>query len=736
MKNATEVTALAEVLDSKGDYSRSDLIDALRGVGIGEGDVVYVVVNLEKLGKAMGCNTAEDHCQFLFGALKDVVGPNGTLLVPTYSFSFCRGEIFDHQNTPSIKGPWSPSTEFLEYVRLLPDVVRSADPIHSVAGIGTRAAEILSDVPPTCFGDGSVPHRLRQMGAKICAIGVGLHESNFQHHVEEMVGVPFRFKKLFTGYTRNDGIVEKKGWIYNVGILAANGALDEHRLEESARKAGICRAAQVGHGEILGAGSRDLFEFTSQAISEDPWLTAKGPAGDPVELERARVAGPCHEIELSPNASISEMIERVWRLPRDIISDGYDSALSAFSTQVPMKIHEYPSGQECWSWIIPEKWTCHEAYLESLDGRRLISYADNPLHVVSYSLPFQGEVSRKELFEHLHVHHKIPEAIPFIFKYYERDWGLCCSKKLKDTLLDDRYKVVIKSDFSFGTLKVGEVIAPGKTEESIVLCAHLCHPAMVNDDLSGVVVGIKVMQALLNRTDLHYTYRFLIVPETIGSVAYLSQNEKLLPKMKGGLFLEMLGLDHPHALQLSFVGDTEIDLCFSQALQDQDAYGWTGAYRTIIGNDERQFNGPGVRVPMLSLSRVLPPSKPDWPYPEYHSSHDTPGANSVQRLDESIEMVLSMINAIEQNSVPVNRFKGEVFCSRFGMSFEESSNPEAYRALFHVMDLIDGTLSVAQIARKCGISLKVASKIIHELNARGLVQYRTSETDSGARSTP
>jgi aminopeptidase-like protein len=229
------------------------------------------------------------------------------------------------------------------------------------------------------------------------------------------------------------------------------------------------------------------------------------------------------------------------------------------------------------------------------------------------------------------------------------------------------------------------------------------------------------MQDLLRRRNLRYTYRFLIVPETIGSVAYLSQNETLIPKMKGGLFLEMLGLKNPHALQLSFAGNTEVDLCFSLALKTHDPFSWTGAYRTIIGNDERQFNSPGVRVPLLSLSRVLPPTSADWPYPEYHSSHDTPELNSVKNLEASRDLVLSMIETIENNKVPVNRFKGEVFCSRFGIFVDPYSNPEGNRELFNVMDLIDGTHSVAQIASKCGISFKATLEIINDLHIRGLV---------------
>jgi len=708
---------------SNWDYTQPELIEGFREVGFGSRDTVFVHVGLDALGQPKDCSTKEQACKFLLSALQEVVGADGTILVPTYTYSFCRQEIFDVQNTPTTGGPWSPFSDFLEYFRQLPGAIRSSDPIHSVAGLGPKAKELLTDVPPTCFGEDSVYHRLRRTGGKICTIGLGLHEATFLHHVEEMVGVPFRFKKLFTGYIRNNGVMQKKGWIYYVRILAENSLPDEYRLQERAQEAGRCRETKVGRGKILGIDSRDHFELTSQALAKNPWFTAKGPGGDPVKLEQERVGRSRHKVNVPTNASMAEMIEAIWALPRDLVSDGYDAALTALATQVPMTIHEYPSGTECWSWLVPEKWTCHEAYLETLEGKRLFSYVDNPLHVVSYSLPFEGEVSRQELFNHLHNHHQDPDAIPYIFKFYERDWGLCCSKNLKDTLLDERYRVVIKSSFSYDTLKVGEVVVPGKSEESIVLCAHLCHPAMVEDDLTGVVVGIKVMQELLKRRDLRYTYRFLIVPETIGSTAYLSHHEALLPKMKGGLFLEMLGLEYPHALQLSFAGDTELDLCFSLALKKHDLYGWTGPFRTLIGNDERQFNAPGVRIPMLSLSRVLPSSAADWPYRGYHSSLDTPELASVKRLEDSCNLISQMIDTLENNVVPVNRFKGEVFCSRFGLHIDWWTNPEGNKALFDIMYLIDGTRSVARIASECGISFEATKSTIDKMHDCGLVEY-------------
>ncbi|HEY9479934.1 MAG TPA: DUF4910 domain-containing protein, partial [Gemmatimonadaceae bacterium] len=543
-------------------FGRAQLTDALRRVGIAAGDSAFVHLDLAALGAMAGCASADDAYALLLGALREVLGEDGTLLVPTYTFSFCRREEFDVEHTPTAGGPWSPTAGFLEYVRAQPGALRSRDPIHSVVALGPRAAELVGDVPPTCFGAGSVFERLVDAGAKVCVMGLPLEEATIRHHFEESAGVPFRYRKLFTGQIIEGGQSRRSGWVYSVRILSDNGYPDGSRLESLAREEGVCRAAAVGKGEILAVDAREYRELSMRALARDPWLTARGPAADPVALEDARVGACRPQVTLPRDASMREMVDGLWRLHRHIISDGYDAGLVALAGQLPMTIHEYPSGTEAWSWIVPEKWMCHEAYLETLDGERLFSHDDHPLHVVSYSLPFEGEVSRETLLEHLHVHPMIPRAIPFIFKYYERDWGLCCSRELRDSLGDDHYRVVIRTSSSYGTLKVGEVVAPGASDETIVLCAHLCHPAMVNDDLSGLVVGMDVMRALLARRDLHYTYRFIIVPETIGSLAWLSANEELIPKMRGGLFLEMLGRDYPHALQRSFGDDTDVDRAF------------------------------------------------------------------------------------------------------------------------------------------------------------------------------
>jgi aminopeptidase-like protein len=282
---------------------------------------------------------------------------------------------------------------------------------------------------------------------------------------------------------------------------------------------------------------------------------------------------------------------------------------------------------------------------------------------------------------------------------------------------------VIRTQFTRGTLKVGDIIVPGRSEDSIVLCAHLDHPGMANDDLSGIVVGMDVMRALRRKPDLHYTYRFLIVPETIGSVAFLSHHEDLIPRMKGGLFMEMVGLENPPCLQLSFRGTTEMDRCLILALHQFDPRGWTGPWRTLVRNDERQFDAPGLRIPMLSLQRTLPPAAADWPFREYHTSHDNPGLVSRTSLEATRDLVLEMVETLEANVTPVNLYKGEVFCSRYGIHVAWNEDPQDYGALFNVMDRIDGTRSVAVIAEECRLPFRKALRIIEELHHRGLVRY-------------
>jgi aminopeptidase-like protein/aminoglycoside N3'-acetyltransferase len=697
----------------------AEVAAALRSAGASAGDVLFVHSGAAALGGLS--DAGGDGHRALLAALRSVVGDGGTILMPAYTFSFCRQDVFDPGLTPALAGPWNPDAEFVEFFRRQPGAVRSRDPIHSVVGQGPEAASLLGEIPPTCFGAGSVFARLVERDALICMLGVGLDEATVRHFSEEWVGVPFRYRKLFTGVIRDRAGCHRQGWVYNVRILADNGFPDGRRLASEAAARGIAHEVPIGAGSLVAARAAALHELTVALLARDPWATARGPAADPVAAEDARAGAAIGPVRLPADATMEEMIGGLWRLPRDIVSSGYDAALEALGTQVPLRVHEFLTGSECWSWIVPEKWTCQEAWLETMDGRRLFAYDDHPLHVVSYSLPFEGVVTRAELLAHLQVHPRLPDAIPFGFKYYERDWGLCCSAAQRDALTDERYRVVIRTTSTLGTLKVGEVVLQGETDDTLVLCAHLCHPAMVNDDLTGVVVGVDVMRALMRGPRRRHTYRFLIVPETIGSIAYLSRNPELIPRMRGGIFLEMLGRDIPHALQLSFGGSEEIDRSCARVVRALDPDGWIAPFRTLAGNDERQFNAPGVRVPMLALTRQLRPDHPEAPYREYHSSDDTPAKVPPGVLAESRDLVLAMIDAWDRLELPVNRFPGEVCCSRYGLHVDFAEDPAGHKALFDMLFLIDGTRSAETIAELCGVPASSVHNLIARLRFCGLL---------------
>jgi aminopeptidase-like protein len=437
-------------------------------------------------------------------------------------------------------------------------------------------------------------------------------------------------------------------------------------------------------------------------------------------------------------SSMMQLIEELWLLKRDIISDDYDRALARLGKEIPLKIYDVPSGNKIWTWTVPEKWICTEGYLETLDGKRLLDYADHPLHVVSYSLPFEGEVTLEKLLQHLHVHPHLPNAIPFVFKYYQRDWGLCATQKLRDSLKDRKYRVVIHTEFTPGTLKIGEVLIPGERPECFVLAAHLDHPAMVNDDLSGVVVGLEAARQLLAGPKPHYSIRLLLFPETLGSIAYLSQHEDLISGMLGGLFLEMLGNDAPHALQTSFQPKSAADRALVTALCGLDPGAYVGGFRTVIDNDERQFNAPGVRVPMLSLSRVVNPQLPESrfrPYPEYHSSLDTPAIVSEARLEQSVKVVLGLLNAFQNNRYVVNHFKGEVFASGYGLWVDYKTDAAGHKRRFEIMDRCDGTRRVADIAEELNLSFQDVWAVIEKLVEKNLVSLSDTPQTTDPRLT-
>ena len=278
-----------------------------------------------------------------------------------------------------------------------------------------------------------------------------------------------------------------------------------------------------------------------------------------------------YNIELK-STDIKELATKLSPLPRNILGDAYDAALFAISKKFPLKIHKYNTGESAFSWIVPERWILKEASLKAM-GKESQILKNSDLAVISYSKAINKMVSKEELLAHIYTPREkisqiLPDALPFMFKYYEKDWGFCLSKKQKDEIINskvEQYEVKIDSDFSFGSIKIGEYEIKGKSDECVIFCAHLDHPCQFNNGLSGVIAGLKVLEKLQNK-NLRYTYKLIILPEMIGSACYLSHNEDQIPKMRGGVFLETLANDYELNLMSSNQPNSYFDMLFNSVI--------------------------------------------------------------------------------------------------------------------------------------------------------------------------
>lgn len=408
-----------------------------------------------------------------------------------------------------------------------------------------------------------------------------------------------------------------------------------------------------------------------------------------------------------------DIVKDLYYKRRDLVSDGYDESLDYISKILPLKIHKIKSGTPCWTWIIPEKWTVNEAYVEA-DGKKLIDVKDHPLHVVSYSKSINKYISKQELLNHIYTNEDRPNAIPFEFKYYEQDWGFCVQHEKLKEFIYDQYKVVIKTNFEEGEIKIGELVLSGESKDTIVLVAHLCHPGMANDDLSGVAVLTNIANSLAKRKQRHYTYRILFLPETIGSIAYLSQNENLIPDMKYGIFFEMLGNDNVLALQLSRQGNTIIDMAARNVLKNSVSRYNEGSFREVVSNDEMVFNGPGVDIPMISISR--------WPYPEYHTSDDNMDIIKSEKLEESRDIIIKIIDSLEKNFIPKRKFKGPPFLSKYGLWVDWRENPKLNLMMEKLFLEFEGDKSLIEIAEYLDLDFRDVYNYVNKFVDADLVE--------------
>jgi len=308
---------------------------------------------------------------------------------------------------------------------------------------------------------------------------------------------------------------------------------------------------------------------------------------------------------------------------------------------IDLAIHEVETGTAVLDWQVPMEWNIRSGAIKTLDGRCLVDFARNNLHVLGYSKPVNGVFSRAELARHVHTLPGQPDLIPYRTGYYADDWGFCLPDRLWQSMTDEAYRVDIDSVLSPGSMTYGELFVPGETQREVLITCHVCHPSLANDNLSGIaIVTALAMRRSKGRGRLGY--RFLFLPATIGAITWLARNEGMLDRIEHGLVLTCLGDDGPFHYKQSRRGAT-IDRAVAHILKH------SGEPHEVMpfspyGYDERQFCSPGFDLPVGCLMRGVHGT-----FPEYHTSADNLDFVKPEALDRSYAVLEMLLDLLDRN---------------------------------------------------------------------------------------
>ncbi len=411
---------------------------------------------------------------------------------------------------------------------------------------------------------------------------------------------------------------------------------------------------------------------------------------------------------------------RLFPICRSLTGDGVRETLSVLQEHLPdLAVHEVPSGTACFDWTIPPEWNIRDAWVEDPDGVRIIDFKDHNLHVVGYSTPIDTQMELEDLQAHLHSLPEAPDAIPYITSYYQERWGFCLTDRQRKTLRPGMYRVKIDADLNpKGNLTFGELVIPGSSKEEVFLSTYICHPSMANNELSGPMVATWLAK-WVTEAPRHYSYRIVFIPETIGSICYLSRHlVHLKAYVRAGFNLTCIGDERAFSFLPSRAGDTLSDRAAAHVLgylaPDYLRYDWL-----CRGSDERQYCAPGIDLPIASIMRSKYHE-----YPEYHSSLDDLNFVTPTGLAGGFLAVRRALEVIEANKTWRATTLCEPQMGRRGLySTLGTRDPEiATRLRMHILSYADGNHDLLGLAEKLRTPAWELVPFIEELAAHGLVE--------------
>jgi aminopeptidase-like protein len=404
-------------------------------------------------------------------------------------------------------------------------------------------------------------------------------------------------------------------------------------------------------------------------------------------------------------------ISELYPICRSITGNGVRQTLNLMLEHIPLTICEVPSGLQVFDWTVPLEWNIRDAYIKNSAGERIVDFAASNLHVLGYSGPVHARIGLSELREHLFSDPQHPDWIPYRTSYYAPAWGFCLPHRQLLALPEDDYEVRIDSTLESGHLTYGELLLRGRSSEEVLISCHICHPSLCNDNLSGIAVACALAKHL-GGMDLRYSYRFLFIPGTIGSITWAALRRSHLSKIKHGFVLTCVGDKGSPSYKTSRRGDAEIDCAWKYVLEQSGR-----AFKILpfspFGYDERQYCSPGLNLPVGCFMRT-----PHGKFPEYHTSADDLSLVCPDSLDDSLAQALSTIDVIEHNRKYLNL---KPYCEPklgdYGLysTIGGYSVGEFQMAILWLLNMSDGTNSLLDIATRGNLSWETVKEAVRAL---------------------
>ena len=416
------------------------------------------------------------------------------------------------------------------------------------------------------------------------------------------------------------------------------------------------------------------------------------------------------------------LIAELYPICRSITGDGFRQTLRRLREQIPLDYHEVPTGTQVFDWTVPREWNVRDAWIKNAAGEKVIDFRRSNLHLVNYSIPVHRKMPFAELREHLHTLPDRPEWIPYRTSYYKESWGFCLAASERAQFQEGEYEVCIDSTLEDGSLTYGEYYIPGRRTDEVLMSCHACHPSLCNDNLSGVALVANLAE-MLTGVSLEYSYRFLFIPGTIGSITWLARNEAQTSRIRHGLVVACVGDPGKFHYKCSRRGNAEIDRAVIRALTTSGEEFEVRAF-SPYGYDERQYCSPGFNLAVGSLTRT-----PHGEFPEYHTSADNLDLVSPEALAGSLAMYLSVLRILENNVRYINRSpKCEPQLGKRGLYRTLGGLADANQfemAMLWILNLSDGDHSLLDIADRADLPFEIVHQSAQLLAEHGLVVSHT-----------